>query len=154
MNDEPGWLAELRRRAALPPLVPREPLRFGPAEVGSIEPAIGARMAADGVPLRHERGAWQVSSRDDEALAELAAWLREQGLASRWRDELLPVIDAEGKLHGAIERAAMRPLGLITQAVHLVGRHPDGRTVTVPLHRELKRGTQASIERQSGVKMD
>lgn len=121
------WLAELRRRAALPPLVPREPLRFGPAEVGSIEPAIGARMAADGVPLRHERGAWQVSSRDDEALAELAAWLHEQGLASRWRDELLPVIDAEGKVHGAIERAAMRPLGLITQAVHLVGRHPDGR---------------------------
>lgn len=37
---------------------------------------------------------------------------------------------------------------------HVFGRHPDGRTVTVPLHRELKRGTQASIERQSGVKMD
>ena len=120
-------IQQCRLRAAQPPLVPREPLRFGPAEVGSIEPAIGARMAADGAPLRHERGAWQVSSRDDEALAELAAWLHEQGLASRWRDELLPVIDAEGKVHGAIERAAMRPLGLITQAVHLVGRHPDGR---------------------------
>lgn len=37
---------------------------------------------------------------------------------------------------------------------HVFGRHPDGRTVTVPLHRELKRGTQGAIERQSGVKMD
>ncbi len=126
MND-PHWLAELRRRAAQAPLRPREPLRFGPAEVGSIEPAMGERMAADGLPLRRERGAWQVSSRDDEALAELADWLRAQGLASRWRDELLPLIDAQGHVHGAIERAAMRPLGLITQAVHLVGRHPDGR---------------------------
>ncbi len=127
MNTEPDWLAELRRRAAQPPVRPREPLRFGSAEVGSIEPAMGQRMAADGVPLRHEAGAWQVTSRDDEALAELAAWLRDRGLASRWRGELLPVIDAEGREHGAIERAAMRPLGLITQAVHLVGRHPDGR---------------------------
>jgi predicted RNA binding protein YcfA (HicA-like mRNA interferase family) len=37
---------------------------------------------------------------------------------------------------------------------HLFGRHADGRTVTVPLHRELNRGTQASIERQSGVRLD
>lgn len=127
MTTDAPWLAELRRRAAQPPLRPREPLRFGSAEVGSIEPAMGERIAADGLPLHREHGAWQVSSRDDEALAELAAWLHEQGLASRWRDELLPVIDAEGRTHGAIERAAMRPLGLVTQAVHLVGRHPDGR---------------------------
>ncbi len=127
MTNEAPWLAELRRRAAQPPLRPREPLRFGAAEVGSIEAAMGERMVADGLPLRHEHGAWQVTSRDDDALAELAAWLRDQGLASRWRDELLPVIDAQGRTHGAIERAAMRPLGFITQAVHLVGRHPDGR---------------------------
>lgn len=125
--SEPGWLTELRRRAAQPPLKPREPLRLGRAEVGSIEPAMGERMVADGLPLRHEAGAWQVTSHDDEALAELADWLRSQDLAGRWRDELLPVIDADGTPHGAIERAAVRPLGITTHAVHLVGRHADGR---------------------------
>ncbi|MFT3665922.1 NUDIX domain-containing protein [Piscinibacter sp.] len=127
MSDDAPWLAELRRRAAQPPLQAREPLCWGAAEIGSIEAALGERMQGDGLPLRREAGAWQIGSRDDETLAELAAWLREHGLAGRWRDELLPVIDAEGRVHGAIERAAMRPLGLITQAVHLVGRHPDGR---------------------------
>ncbi len=127
MNGEPDWLAELRRRAAQPPRHAREPLHFGGSEVGAIEPAMGERMLADGLPLRRDGAAWQISSRDDATLAEFAAWLREHDLASRWRDELLPVIDAEGRVHGAIERAAMRPLGLITQAVHLVGRHPDGR---------------------------
>lgn len=126
MND-PDWLADLRRRAAQPPLSPREPLRLGRAEIGSIEPAIGRRMAEAGLPLQAAANAWQIGSHDDEALAELAHWLRDQGLASRWRDELLPVIDAEGRTLGAIERAAVRPLGITTHAVHLVGRHPDGR---------------------------
>ena len=125
--SEPAWLMALRQRAAQPPLRPREPLLLGKAEIGSIEPAVAQRMLADGLPLRHDAGVWQVTSRDDEALAELADWLRHQRLASRWRDELLPVIDAEGVAHGAIERAAVRPLGITTHAVHLVGRHPDGR---------------------------
>lgn len=123
----PDWLDDLRRRASQPPLQPREPLRLGRAEIGSIEPAIGERMVADGVPLRHEAGAWQITSQDDEALAELAHWLQAQGLAGRWRDELLPVTDSEGSPRGAIERAAVRPLGITTHAVHLVGRHADGR---------------------------
>lgn len=121
------WLDALRLRAAQPPLRPREPLRLGRAEIGSIEPPMGQRMAAAGLPLRAEANAWQIMSHDDEALAELANWLRENDLAGRWRDELLPVIDAAGQRHGAIERAAVRPLGITTHAVHLVGRHPDGR---------------------------
>lgn len=125
--NEPAWLDDLRRRAAQPPLQPREPLRLGRAEIGSIEPAIGERMVADGAPLRHEAGAWQITSQDDEALSELAHWLHAQGLAGRWRDELLPVTDVDGMPHGAIERAAVRPLGITTHAVHLVGRHADGR---------------------------
>jgi 8-oxo-dGTP pyrophosphatase MutT (NUDIX family) len=127
MTHEPAWLDRLRQRAAQPPLRPREPLRFGAAEVGSLEPAMAERMVADGLPLRREDGAWQVTSRDDDALAELAHWLREQGLSGRWRGERLPVVDAAGRPHGAIERAAVRPLGISTHAVHLVGRHPDGR---------------------------
>lgn len=123
----PDWLDALRLRAAQPPLRPREPLRLGQAEIGSIESAMGQRMVEAGLPLRAVSGAWQIDSHDDESLAELANWLRDQGLASRWRDELLPVTDAAGQRHGAIERAAVRPLGITTHAVHLVGRHPDGR---------------------------
>lgn len=125
--SDPAWLGALRQRAAQPPLRPREPLRLGRAEVGSIEPEIGRRMVEAGLSLRPADGAWQITSHDDDTLAELAQWLHEQGLASRWRNELLPVTDAEGRTHGAIERAAVRPLGITTHAVHLVGRHPDGR---------------------------
>ncbi|MFT3955885.1 MAG: NUDIX domain-containing protein [Piscinibacter sp.] len=125
--SEPAWLDELRRRAAQPPLRPREPLRLGRAEIGSIEPALGQRMADAGLPLQAAGGAWQIGSHDDDTLAELAWWLREQALAGRWRNELLPVTDAEGQVQGAIERAAVRPLGITTHAVHLVGRHADGR---------------------------
>jgi 8-oxo-dGTP pyrophosphatase MutT (NUDIX family) len=125
--SETGWLDALRLRAAQPPLRPREPLRLGHAEIGSIEPGMGLRMAEAGLPLRAVANAWQIGSHDDETLADLANWLRSQGLASRWRNELLPVTDAAGQRHGAIERAAVRPLGITTHAVHLVGRHPDGR---------------------------
>lgn len=126
MNDS-TWLDDLRRRAAQPPLRPREPLRLGQAEIGSIEPEIGQRMLEAGLSLRPADGAWQITSHDDDTLAELARWLHDQGLASRWRGELLPVTDAQGQTHGAIERAAVRALGIITHAVHLVGRHADGR---------------------------
>ena len=34
---------------------------------------------------------------------------------------------------------------------HVVGRHADGRTVTVPLHKELKKGTLHAIAKMSGV---
>ena len=34
---------------------------------------------------------------------------------------------------------------------HLKLRHPDGRTVILPMHRELARGTLRSILRQAGL---
>jgi predicted RNA binding protein YcfA (HicA-like mRNA interferase family) len=40
------------------------------------------------------------------------------------------------------------------KGTHKIGRHSDGRTTTVPLHKELKRGTLASIERQTGVTLE
>jgi 8-oxo-dGTP pyrophosphatase MutT (NUDIX family) len=52
------------------------------------------------------------------------------GLAGAWRNEQLAVFDAQckqGKRVGTVERAAVRPLGIATQAVHLVGQTPDGR---------------------------
>jgi hypothetical protein len=47
-------------------------------------------------------------------------------LAGPWRNELLSVVSDAGHELGQIERAAVRPLGLQTQAVHLVGQCPDG----------------------------
>ena len=127
--SDPDWLSALRLLAAQPPLQPREPLRLsaGGPELGSVEPALAQRMAEAGLPLRRVDAGWVVANPADEALQELAHWLHEQGLASRWRDEELAVSDAEGHQHAVIERCAVRPLGITTRAVHLVGRHPDGR---------------------------
>jgi predicted RNA binding protein YcfA (HicA-like mRNA interferase family) len=38
-----------------------------------------------------------------------------------------------------------------TKGSHAVYRHEDGRTVVIPLHGTIKRGTLASIIRQSGL---
>lgn len=51
-------------------------------------------------------------------LAELALRLHEQGCIPKWRDELLDVWCGNNVV-GAIERGAVRPLGLLTRAVHL-----------------------------------
>lgn len=59
-------------------------------------------------------------------LAHIAQCLDEAGLVKAWRNELLDVV-AEGENVAAIERGAVRPLGLLTQAVHLNAWSPDGR---------------------------
>ncbi len=59
-------------------------------------------------------------------LARLALSLKDTGCLRSWRNELLDVI-GEGRRLGAIERAAVRPLGLLTKAVHLNAWSPDGR---------------------------
>jgi NUDIX domain len=69
-----------------------------------------------------------VCSKDGVSVLELMAiTLREAGLLPRWRNELLAVLADDASLLGVIERAAMRPLGLRTQATHLVGVRSDGR---------------------------
>ncbi|MBO1114717.1 NUDIX hydrolase [Bordetella petrii] len=62
----------------------------------------------------------------DALLASVARALRDADCLRGWRDELLDVTAADEHL-GAIERAAMRPLGLLTRAVHLNAWTPDGR---------------------------
>lgn len=57
-------------------------------------------------------------------LADIAIILRDAGLLKTWRDELLTVY-AEGEDLAKMERAAMRPLGLLTHAVHLNAWTPD-----------------------------
>lgn len=112
----------------MPPVAVRAPLLLsGPeTQIGSVEPALAQRMHEAGLPLRAVGDAWQVSGPSDATLAELARWLHAKGLGGRWRDELLPVCDSAGEMLGAIERAAVRPLGITTHAVHLVGHQPGG----------------------------
>lgn len=61
-----------------------------------------------------------------KVLEQLAIGLQGTGCLRGWRDELLDVI-GEGEQLAVIERAAMRPLGLLTRAVHLNAWSPDGR---------------------------
>lgn len=72
--------------------------------------------------------AWcdQPSGQVNTFLAHIAERLDEAGLVKAWRNELLDVV-AEGKNIAAIERGAVRPLGLLTQAVHLNAWSHDGR---------------------------
>ncbi len=60
-------------------------------------------------------------------LNQLAELLKDAGLAGAWRNEQLAVRDELGVQIGTIERGAVRPLGIATLAVHLVGQTADGR---------------------------
>ncbi|SRR5690554_4290609 len=61
----------------------------------------------------------------DSLMARIAGVLNENGCLRGWRDELLDVY-GEGRRLCVLERAAMRPLGLLTKAVHLNAWAPDG----------------------------
>ena len=123
------WLDAQRARADRPPAAPRVPLHLagGAHPIGSIEPALAQRLCEAGLPITAGEGAWQVTGEPvDAQLALIAAWLRDHGLTSAWRNELLRVDDAVGTSVARIERAAVRPLGIATHAVHLVGWAEQG----------------------------
>lgn len=150
-DDSADWLARARAAADAPPLCPREPLHLTvdarAVLVGSIERAVGERMVAAGLPLRRVRLApgesageseveaktdgWQIDAPAVPSLAAMAAWLRDAGLAGRWRDELLAVVDRDERAVAEVERSVVRVLGLTTCAVHLVGFASDGQRVWV-----------------------
>jgi len=61
----------------------------------------------------------------NQDLAHIAQALRDAGCLRGWRDELLDVI-VQGRTIAVMERTAMRPLGLLTRAVHLNAWTPEG----------------------------
>jgi 8-oxo-dGTP pyrophosphatase MutT (NUDIX family) len=124
----PEWWLRLAERAQEPPLRPRRPLRIESAAlpIGSIEPRLAYHLRAAHLPLRLHEGVEVLTGAPDAALAEIARWMNVQGLGGPWRDELLAVTDEEGTRHAVIERAAVRPLGIATFAVHLIGFTPQG----------------------------
>lgn len=129
MDDTPTWLNDLLARADQPPLVLRERLwlQATDAVIGSIEPLLARHMAEADLPIRPRAGGWQVDGPGDAALAVIARWLHERELSGAWRNELLAVPNEHGERQALIERAAVRPLGITTVAVHLVGYTGDGR---------------------------
>jgi 8-oxo-dGTP pyrophosphatase MutT (NUDIX family) len=108
------------------------PLLAGTAVIGSVEPDFLPRLAEDSmlrgaVVLRHDAAAWEVLGDVTQSLHVVAKSMARAGLAGAWRNEQLAVCDTEGRRVGTVERAAVRPLGITTAAVHLVGRTGDGR---------------------------
>jgi 8-oxo-dGTP pyrophosphatase MutT (NUDIX family) len=95
--------------------------------------AVSAIANVSGVELATNRADFGRHHPTGEALnkllAEIAQALRQAGKTPGWRGELLDVVpDAPDSAPiGAIERGTMRPLGLITQAVHLSGWSQDGK---------------------------
>ena len=133
MSDD--WLARARAAADRPPVRPRDPLHLvvdGRAvRVGSIERELVDRMAAAALPIRRDSAGWLVDGPSAPSLATIAAWLRDAGLAGRWRDELLAVVDEAERPLAEVERSVVRALGLTTFAVHLVGASHDGQRTWV-----------------------
>ncbi len=94
--------------------------------IGSIEPALPG-LAPLGRWLLRAGSGWEIAGDAlDASLAALAEALRAAGLVRAWRDELLAVRDAQGRVLGAVERGATRLLGIATHAVHLAAWTPDG----------------------------
>lgn len=127
----PAWVLQLEADADRPPLRERQALHVAGAAgaagpVGSVEPTLAQRLVAAGLPLAARHEGWEVQGDVDAGLESIARFLDRAGLAGRWRGEQLAVTDDAGRVVGAIERGAVRPLGIATHAVHLIGRRADG----------------------------
>ncbi|MDR0216328.1 MAG: NUDIX domain-containing protein [Comamonas sp.] len=128
------WLQEQRAQAHQPPLRGRQDLCVDGELVGSIEPVLVEQLGqplldAHAVHLQQRDGQWHLQGEGSatQRLNQLALALRGAGLAGAWRDEQLAVCNGAGQRIATIERGAVRPLGIATSAVHLVGAVADGR---------------------------
>ena len=132
----PGWLYKLRASGNAPPLRPRVPLWAGESTIGSVEPDFLSQKALQ--PLFYGREklvkaehpvelGWRLLGDVSTSLDQLAKVLNSANLSGAWRGEQLAVHDQFGHFKGTVERAAVRPLGIATQAVHLAARTTDGR---------------------------
>lgn len=124
-----GYLAALRAAADQAPRKPRVPLLFGRARIGSVEPEVVLGLPLPDTLIARADGDSGFEVRGDltASLHEIALAMRDAGVAHVWRDEQLAVTDARGHRLGTVERAVVRPLGITTFAVHLLGQAPDGR---------------------------
>jgi 8-oxo-dGTP pyrophosphatase MutT (NUDIX family) len=130
------WLRRLRASAVQAPRQLRQPLWAGQSVIGSVEADFLSQITLQPTFYvrkqlsKEERSGfagWRVHGDVTATLNELAHALHDAGLAGAWRDEQLAVTDDSGQRVGTIERAAVRPLGIATHAVHLTAQTADGR---------------------------
>lgn len=126
-DRESAWFRDYLVRAQVAPAVPRDRLLIGSRPCGSVEARLAHEMVLQGLPLQRAGGDWVVTGTPDDSLATMARWLHANGHGGKWRNERVAVTDDRGEVVAAIERAAVRVLGIATQAVHLVGSDPSGR---------------------------
>lgn len=117
-------LQALRARTAVAPPADAVPVLVNGRSCGWASPA-AARALAGHPAVRGGPGALTLSAAP-EAMADVARTLHEAGVLNGWRGECLDVTDDQGQVLSHIERAAMRPLGLRTRAVHLNAFSHDG----------------------------
>ena len=138
-QPDPDWLAGLLASAAQAPLRPRVPLLWREYVIGSVEvdyfdTVLQPPSSIAPESLQQELGAsglqWRLHGDITASLARIAQTLlqaRVDHVLRYWRNEQLAVRDAQGRLLGTVERGVVRPLGIASHAVHLVGRSADGR---------------------------
>lgn len=94
------------------------------AECGHVfGPAVTALQSHPDVVLDDDATTLSISDRRqrglDLTLDDVARTLDRAGCVPRWRGELLDLWTFDGRAIGSIERGVVRPLGLLTKAVHL-----------------------------------
>ncbi|HXE19121.1 NUDIX hydrolase [Castellaniella sp. UC4442_H9] len=131
LDDVLSRSARLVRRAQQLPPAGARPVTISGRVGGWIAPrALESIRALPGVDVEDEAVHIRAASTGglglESVLRGVAQTLQAAGCIRAWRDEQVDVV-AEGRCFSRIERGATRPLGLLTQAVHLNAWTPDGR---------------------------
>ncbi|GAB2476124.1 NUDIX domain-containing protein [Comamonas humi] len=138
VNAAPAWAVQARQTLQAAPLQPRIPFVVDGHVVGSLlehfllETGLPGRLAEGVLLIKREhagQAVWVLEYERGDATAalnHLAKALHEAGRSGAWRSEQLLVRSADGHIVGTVERGAVRPLGIATQAVHLVGLASQG----------------------------
>jgi 8-oxo-dGTP pyrophosphatase MutT (NUDIX family) len=130
------WLQKLHAEANQPPAQSRLPFYVQNMKIGSVEPVFMHHLAFQASKygceqlLKEEQSGWHLLPGQSDVttrLNQLADVMCSAGLAGAWRHEQLAVRNESGTQIGTMERGAVRPLGIQTLAVHLVGQSTDGR---------------------------
>jgi 8-oxo-dGTP pyrophosphatase MutT (NUDIX family) len=131
LSQIPPWIERALHFARQKPLDRRVPLLIDDAPVGSVLWHLAEPMAQALSDLKlHDEGLSVLPCRTggaDATLLALAHWLQGKGFCGAWRNELLPVLSGDNAV-ARIERAAVRALGMRTQAVHLMAYVDIGRS--------------------------
>jgi len=117
-------LQKLQRKTRVSPPSHSVALTITGSACGWAAPGTAAILLEKGLARRHAGG---LAIDDPDTLDAVALALRDAGQLKSWRGETLDVLAPDDRVLGRIERAAMRPLGLRTRAVHLQALGSDGR---------------------------